>query len=161
LLTKVSYTKFKFKHFEINENYNTLSKEHLKNSKTSIGSYLDLELSTLVKIFEIYIVKQSPKIIIYYRTPSNRHPPYLCMFAIYLYLFTPRNYNDGARIIFIFLIVFSQRAENPQQFSQIYKVRYELNNTDIDLVYSYIWNCNTYRTVQHTGTIYTGTVPNL
>ena len=35
------------------------SEKHLRNSKTSRGSYLDLELCIFVKIFEIYLVTQS------------------------------------------------------------------------------------------------------
>ncbi len=100
LLTKVSCTKFKFKLYGKNGNYNSPSEEHLKNSKTNGGSYLDLEISTHVKIFEIYLVKQSPKIMISY--PPNPPPPlplhgyrYLCCVssAIYLYLFTFRTYS--------------------------------------------------------------------
>ncbi len=105
LLTKVSYTKFKFKLFRKNGNYNCPSEEHFKNSKTSKGSYLDLELSTLLKIFEIYLVKQSPKIMISYPPhPSHHLCRYLCIFRHLLISFypPPRTYNDGARIISIF-----------------------------------------------------------
>jgi hypothetical protein len=35
------------------------SEKHLKNSKSSRGSFLDLELTILVKIFEISLVTQS------------------------------------------------------------------------------------------------------
>jgi hypothetical protein len=45
--------------FFSNGNYNVSSEEHLKKSKSSRDSYLDLQLSNLVKLFEIYIVTQS------------------------------------------------------------------------------------------------------
>ncbi len=42
-----------------NGNKDSWSEAHLKILRTSIGSYLDLEVSTFVKIFEFYLVTQS------------------------------------------------------------------------------------------------------
>jgi hypothetical protein len=48
-------------HLNLTENSkdDSSSEAHLKSSKTSRGSYLNLELYILVKIFELYLVAQS------------------------------------------------------------------------------------------------------
>jgi hypothetical protein len=72
------------------------SEEHLKNSKTSRGSYSDLKLPTFVKEFELYLVNQS----------------------LYRYNIA-RIFGQNFYIVFVYFV---KRVNVEQRFSSIFKV---------------------------------------